>query len=165
MRTFGRDICIKYLAQMLTYNLIFGGWRLSVERRLAYSGRLFRIAFACDREGAYPAEEFFDQLAIGDKAKLGNLFRILGDLGKHNNDQKFGDLGDGLYEFKSFQIRMPFAYAKNDRRLILITHGFRKKKDKAPPAEIARARRILEEDFEASKVFVITDQKQKRKRS
>ena len=85
--------------------------------------------------------------------------------GSTTNDQKFGDLGDGLYEFKSFQIRMPFAYAKNDRRLILITHGFRKKKDKAPPAEIARARRILEEDFEASKVFVITDQKQKRKRS
>jgi len=137
---------------------------LSAERRLAYRGQKFRIAFARDRQGAYPAEEFFDQLPKADQAKLQNLFRILGDLGKHNNDQKFGDLGDGLYEFKSFQIRMPFSYAQNERELVLITHGFKKKKDKTPPPEIARARKILSEDAEASKIFVITDHKTKRKR-
>jgi phage-related protein len=88
----------------------------------------------------------------------------LGDNEKHSNPKKFGDLGDGLYEFKSFQIRMPFAYAKDERGLILITHGFWKKRDKAPPSEIARARRILKEDAETSKIVVITDQKTKRKR-
>jgi phage-related protein len=137
---------------------------LSVERRLAFHGKIFRIAFARDHDGAYPAEEFFDQLAIADKAKMDQLFRILGDHGKHSNPEKFGDLGDGLYEFKSFQIRMPFVYAKNESSLVLITHGFKKKRDKAPPAEIARAKRILEEDAKSSKVFVITDQKTKRKR-
>jgi phage-related protein len=76
----------------------------------------------------------------------------------------FGDLRDGLYEFKSFQIRMPFAYAKNERRLVLISHGFLKKKDKAPPSEIERARRILKEDAQASNVIEITDQNKKRKR-
>lgn len=125
---------------------------------------MFRIAFARDREGAYPAEEFFDQLPIADKVKLDQLFRILGDHGKHSNPEKFGDLGDGLYEFKSFKIRMPFAYAEYERGLILITHGFRKKKDKAPPSEIARARRILKEDAQASNVIDITDQNRKRKR-
>jgi phage-related protein len=125
---------------------------------------MFTIAFARDREGKYPAEEFFDQLSIADKAKMMNLFRILGDLGKHSNDQKFGDLGDGLYEFKSFQIRMPFAYAGNERGLILITHGFPKKRDKAPPSEIVRARRILKEDAQSSNVIEITDQNKKRKR-
>ena len=54
--------------------------------------------------------------------------------------------GDGLYEFKSFQIRMPFAYAKNERGLILVTHGFMKKKDKTPKEEITRAWRIYNED-------------------
>ncbi len=137
---------------------------MSVERRLAFHGKMFRIAFARDRDGAYPAEEFFDQLAIADKAKMDQLFRILGDNEKHSNPKKFGDLGDGLYEFKSFQIRMPFAYAKDERGLILITHGFWKKRDKAPPSEIARARRILKEDAETSKIVVITDQKTKRKR-
>lgn len=144
---------------------------MSVERRLAYRGTMFRIAFARDRDGAYPAMEFFDQLSIADKLKLDQLFRILGDHGKHTNPEKFGDLGDGLYEFKSFKIRLPFAYAGYERGLILITHGFWKKRDKAPPPEIARARRILLEDAEASenakdsKVFVITDQKTKRKRT
>jgi hypothetical protein len=61
---------------------------------------------------------------------------------------------------------MPFAYAENERWMILITHGFWKKRDKAPPPEIARAKRILLEDAKAkaSKVFVITDQNTKRKR-
>jgi phage-related protein len=136
---------------------------LGTERRVAYHGKVFRIAFARDREGAYPAEEFFDQLSKIDKAKLDNLFRILGDHGKHTNHEKFGDLGDGLFEFKSFQIRMPFAYAKNERGLVLITHGFIKKSPKAPKAEVKRARIILEEDAEASKVCVITDQKTKRR--
>jgi len=136
---------------------------LGAERRLVYHGKMFRIAFARDREGACPAEEFFDELPIADKAKLDNLFRIMGDLGKHNNPEKFGDLEDGLYEFKSFKIRMPFAYAEDERGLILITHGFRKKKDKTPPAEIVRARRILQEDAQSSKVLVINDQKAKRR--
>ena len=137
---------------------------MSVERRLAYDGKLFRIAFAHDREGGSPAEEFFDQLPIADKVKLDQRFRILGDLGKHSNPEMFGDLGDGLFEFKSFQIRMPYAYAKSERGLVLITHGFRKKKDKTPPGEIARAKKILSEDAEASKVCVINDQSKKRRR-
>ena len=137
---------------------------MSVERRLAYSGRTFRIAFARDRGGAYPAEEFFDTLTKSDQEKLMYLFSLLCDQGKHSNPQKFGDLGDGLYEFKSFQIRMPFAYAENERGLILITHGFLKKRDKAPPSEIVRARRILKEDAQASNVIEITDQNKKRKR-
>jgi phage-related protein len=136
---------------------------LSTERRVAHLGKMFTIAFARNREGAYPAEEFFDQLSKSDQAKLDSLFRILGDHGKHTNKEKFGDLEDGLFEFKSFQIRMPFAYAKNERRVVLITHGFIKKSPKTPNAEIKRARVILDEDAEASKVFVITDQKTKRK--
>jgi phage-related protein len=137
---------------------------LSAERRVAYAGKMFKIAFARNREGTYPAEDFFDQLPKTDQAKLEQLFRILGDQGKHNNKEKFGDLGDGLFEFKSFQIRMPFVYAKNERGVVLVTHGFIKKSPKAPKFEIQRARTIIEEDTEAFKVFVITDQKTKRKR-
>lgn len=137
---------------------------MSVERRLVYRGTMFRIAFARDRDGVYPAEEFFDQLPKADQAKLVNSFRILGDHGKHSNPEKFGDLGDGLYEFKSFQVRMPYAYAKNEKGLVLISHGFWKQKDKAPPSEIERARRILKEDAQASNVIEITDQNKKRRR-
>lgn len=137
---------------------------MSAERRLAFRGEKFRIAFARDREGAYPAEEFFDQLCKADKAKLLKLFQILGDHGKHSNPEKFGDLEGGLYEFKSFQIRMPFAYAKNEKGLVLISHGFIKKSPKTPITEIKRAWTILSEDSVASKICAINEKNTKRKR-
>jgi phage-related protein len=124
-------------------------------RRIAYKGASFTIAFARERNDACPGCEFFDQLDLSDKAKLMALFRIAGDHGKFHNREKFGDLGGGLFEFKSFQIRMPFAYAQSERSLILITHGFIKKKDKTSKEDIARARRIFEEDQSATQLAVV----------
>jgi len=137
---------------------------LSAERTTVHCGRIFKIAFARERSGNSPAEEFFDGLSTLEQAQLAQLFRILGDSnpGTPKNPEKFGVLDDGLYEFKSFQIRMPFAYAKGERGLVLITHGFKKKKDKAPPEEIARAKRILQEDADRSNVLVITDRRKRR---
>ncbi len=138
---------------------------MNAERRLAYSGRTFKIAFARDHSGVSLAEKFYDGLPPDEKAQMLRLFQILGDetIGVPRNPKKFGVLDHELYEFKSFQIRMPFAYAKGDRGLVLISHGFRKKKDKTPPSEIAKAKKILQEDAEVSKVCIITDH-QKRKR-
>jgi len=124
-------------------------------RSVAYQGEKFGIAFARERNGACPACEFFDQLSQSDKAKMMALFRIAGDHGKFYNPEKFGDLGGGLYEFKSFQIRMPFAYAKSERALILVTHGFIKKTRKTSKEEIARAWRIYEEDQERTKLTLV----------
>lgn len=123
--------------------------------RIAYQGAKFAIAFAIEKSGDCPACEFFDRLALIDKAKLMALFQIAGDHGKFHNPEKFGDLGDGLFEFKSFQIRMPFAYSKNERGLIVITHGFIKKKDKTPKEEITRAWRIYEEDQAQTKLAIV----------
>lgn len=117
-----------------------------MERETAYAGTRFTIAFARDRSGDSPGSTFFQDLGVQDKAKLMNLFRIAGDQGSFHNQEKFGSLGAGLFEFKSFQIRMPFAYAKRQSRLILITHGFIKQKNKTPKAEIDRAWRIYNED-------------------
>lgn len=111
--------------------------------------------FARERSGACPGSEFFDGLSSLDKAKLMALFLIAGDHGKFYNPEKFGDLGEGLYEFKSGQIRMPFAYAKNDRGVIMITHGFIKKKDKTPRNEIARSWRIYNEDQADTKLAIV----------
>lgn len=137
---------------------------MSAERTTVHCGKNFRIAFARERSGESPGEKFFDGLSHLEKAQLAQLFRILGDSnpGAPKNPEKFGVLDDGLYEFKSFQIRMPFAYAKGERGLVLITHGFKKKRDKAPPEQIARAKRILQEDAEASNVLLITDRRKRR---
>jgi hypothetical protein len=116
-----------------------------MKRITAFRGQRFTIAFARLKNGQSPGAEFYDALPIGDKAKLDNLFRLMGDHGRIANPEKFGVLDAGLFEFKSFQIRMPFAYG-NERGLILISHGFYKQKDKTPKEEIARARRNLKED-------------------
>jgi len=85
--------------------------------------------------------------------------RCAGDQGKFCNPEKFGDLGNGLFEFKSFRIRLPFAYAKNERGLILITHGFFKKKDKTPKEEITRAWRIYGEDQARTRLAIVRKSK------
>jgi phage-related protein len=115
-------------------------------RKVAYAGNKFLIAFARDKDGGSPALDFFERLNLVDQAKLMNLFRIAGDRAAFHNPEKFGNLGGGLFEFKSFQIRMPFAYAASQPGLIPITHGFIKKKQKTPRAEIERAWRIYHED-------------------
>lgn len=138
---------------------------MSTNRTIIQCGSFFRIAFARDRSGAYPAEEFLDGCSLVEQAQIRTLFRIICDSeqGAPKNPTKFGRLGDGLFEFKSFQIRMPFAYAEGERGLILVTHGFRKKKRKADPQEIERAKRILEEDAKASKILSFTDIRQRRR--
>jgi phage-related protein len=121
-----------------------------MERVTAYRGLMFTIAFARLKDGRSPGAEFYDALPVGEKAKLNNVFRTIADHGRIANPEKFGTLDKGLYEFKSFQIRMPFAYAR-ERGLILITHGFFKKRDRAPKEEIERAWGILREDQEQRK--------------
>jgi phage-related protein len=115
-----------------------------VERPIAYRGRRFTIAYAVDNNGRSPGKDFFDALPLQDQAKLMHLFRLLGEQGTINNPEKFGNLKGGLYEFKSFQIRMPCRFLPNG--VVLITHGFRKKRDRTPKEEIDRAKRIFEED-------------------
>lgn len=126
-----------------------------MDRVVAYRGERFAIAFARERSGGRPACQFFDALSLPDRAKMMALFQIAADHGEFFNPEKFGDLGGGLYEFKSFQIRMPFAYAVSERRLILVTHGFIKKKHKTPKEEIARARRIYDEDQRRTRLSVV----------
>lgn len=128
-------------------------------RRIVYPGAKFAITFAQEKNGDCPACQFFDGLSQLDQAKL-MAFQIAGDHAKFHNPEKFGHLDDGLYEFKSFQIRMPFAYAKTEQRMILITHGFIKKTNKAPKEEIARAWRIYEEDQNPSGLKVVPKKKQ-----
>ncbi len=125
-----------------------------MDRVIAYEGELYTIAFARLKDGRSPGADFFDELRVGDKAKLNNLFRLLGDHGRITNPEKFRVLDDKhrLYELKSYQIRMPFAYATEERALVIVTHGFWKKTSASTPKkEIRRAIRIFEEDQQLAK--------------
>lgn len=138
---------------------------MSADRPVIYCGSKFKIVFARDSTGSCPAQVFFDACSSQDKARLMHLFRILSEteLGAPKNPEKFGVPDNGLFEFKSFQIRMPFSYARREKGLVLISHGFVKKRDKTSPAEIERAKRILAEDDRASKVLSIAAHNRKKR--
>jgi phage-related protein len=105
---------------------------------------MLTIAYAVDNKGRSPGKEFFDALPAEDQAKLMRLFKLLGDQARIANPEKFGNLKQGFREFKLFQIRMPCRFLPGG--VVLITHGFRKKRDRAPREEIDRAQKIFQED-------------------
>lgn len=125
-------------------------------RPIVYEGARFTVAFARERSGTCPGEEFFTALSTPDQAKLMTLFKMIGDHGIIHNPEKLGNLKEGLFEFKSHQIRMPFAYANPPQRgIIVITHGFIKKSQKTSTDEINRAWRIFNEDQASAKMGIV----------
>lgn len=120
-----------------------------MQRPIAYRGRMFTIAYAVDRNGRSPGKEFFDGLPCEDQAKLMRLFALLAEQGKIANPEKFGNLKGGFREFKSFQVRMPCRFLP--QAIVLVTHGFKKQRDRTPREEIERAQRIFQQDQERSR--------------
>lgn len=120
-----------------------------LERPIAYSGAVFTILFSVCTDRSSPAEKFFDELDGENKAKMLRLFKQMGDQGKIRSPEKFKKIegSDGLFEFKSHQVRMPCYFLPG--RLLVLTHGLIKKGDKLPPAEIRRAERIRRENSAA----------------
>lgn len=84
--------------------------------------------------------DYLNGLSIADRRRV--FKRILGTaiVGPQRNPERYGDLGDGIYEIKSGQHRIPFFYA--GKGIIVLTHGFFKTTQKAPPREISRARQL-----------------------
>ncbi len=116
-----------------------------MDRLVAYAGEKHVIMFARCADLSSPAEEFFDSLSTGEQAKVMKLFEYLGNHGRIKNPEKFKKIeGTEFFEFKSHQIRMPCYFLADHR--VVVTHGFRKKGDRIPPAHLERARRIRNED-------------------
>ena len=111
---------------------------------IAYRGKKFVIEYGICTNGSAPAKEFFDSLSERDQAKLMALFVRMGEEGVIRNEEKFKRIeGAEYFAFKSFQIRMICRFQPSGRLILLC--GFRKKKDRYPPTEIARVMRIFEE--------------------
>lgn len=110
----------------------------------AARGRWGTVEWAIDARGRKPGCEFFERLGESDQAKVLALFRLLADTGQIRNREKFKKVVDGLFEFKSFQLRF-FGDFRPGYRFI-VASGVRKKQHRADPADIRVALRILEEN-------------------
>lgn len=61
------------------------------------------------------------------------------------NTELVKSLEDGIFEFRPFPARILFFYDKG--RVIILTHGFIKKRDRTPRKEIIKAKKIKDEYF------------------
>jgi hypothetical protein len=118
-----------------------------MKRPIARAGPVKTVAYAVRANGTSPGFDFYkNELNDREKAQMLRLFHKIGEQGRIANREKFKyiDGTDGLWEFKNFKIRMPCFFLPG--HLIVITHGFRKYRDRIDPSEIARAQSIRKED-------------------
>ncbi|HEC98661.1 MAG TPA: type II toxin-antitoxin system RelE/ParE family toxin [Nitrospirae bacterium] len=88
--------------------------------------------------------DFIEGLEEPDKKKVIALLKRTADLGLPKNTEKFKSLkGSGLYEFKSYQVRILCFFDRE--KVIILTHGFIKKRDKTPKREITKAEKLMRE--------------------
>ena len=119
-------------------------------------GEWGRVEWATDGNGNTPALSYYLELPDSDQAKINALLKLLADRGFIQNREKFKKLGSKakgkgseLWEIMSFQLRFLGDYGQNRR--FIIAHALRKKSDKLPKSDIAKAVRILQENDQREK--------------
>jgi hypothetical protein len=104
-----------------------------------YQGSYLRIECLVLADGSSPAWEFLQGLDDRERRRLAVLFEMLGDTGRISNREKFKKLegSEEVWEFKSFQIRMPCFFTAG--RVVMLLFGLRKKSDRWKRADVRRA--------------------------
>jgi phage-related protein len=108
-----------------------------------YNGDRFTVEGAISANGECASKVFLDSLGDGERAKIYKIIKRLADFGVIHNREQFKKVEGELWEFKEFQRRILMYYLPNRR--IVLTHGFIKKGDRIPRAEIDRAQKIMHE--------------------
>ena len=110
-----------------------------MHRRPEFEGRRFKIICLEMADGSCPAGEFLDALKASDRRKFDVLFERMGDHGQIFNKEKFKKIEDteGLFEFKSYQLRIPCIFG--EKKTVVLLFGLKKKSNKYKSKEIRRA--------------------------
>lgn len=90
-----------------------------------------------------PFERFFAELSDESKGRLRALLESIANKGAPRNVTKFRHEEDGIFAIKQDQIRVYCFF--DSGRLIVVTHGVLKKRQKANPEDLKRAKRLREE--------------------
>ena len=103
----------------------------------------FHVEFYETEDGRTPTQEFLDSLEPKMSAKMVGLMEILEEKGYSLREPYTGPLEDGIFELRAVQgsniSRALFFFYIEGR--IIITHGFIKKTQKTPRAQIELARK------------------------
>ena len=101
-----------------------------------YSGDKWSIRALADSHRCR-AQEYINDLQPADQDRIESLLERTADHGPPKNEEKFKKLEGKLFEFKSYQDRLPCFF--HGPGVLIVTHGYRKKSNKAPKSEIRRA--------------------------
>jgi phage-related protein len=103
----------------------------------------FHVEFYETEDGKIPVAEFLDSLEDKMNAKMVGLMEILEEKGTMLREPYSSSLEDGIFELRAVQgsniSRALFFFYIEGR--IIITHGFVKKTQKTPRAEIELAKK------------------------
>ncbi len=103
----------------------------------------FQVEFYETKDGRIPVQEFLDSLDPKMNAKMIGLMEILEEKGFSLREPYSAPLEDGIFELRAVQgsniSRALFFFYIEGR--IIITHGFIKKTQKTPRAQIELARK------------------------
>jgi phage-related protein len=104
----------------------------------------FTIEYVILPNGRIPAREFVESLDDKAAARIDAFIERLRTYGNRMEGKFVKKLADHLFELRVKQFdrifRVLFFYQPG--RLVVVTSGFQKKTEQAPPAEIARAERL-----------------------
>lgn len=104
---------------------------------IAYQGSVFTVEWYINNQNKNDAFEYFKKLPPDRQKKALHLFRLLGDVGKLFNEEKFRYEGDQIYVFKPAPDR--FLCFFFDGSKIIVTNAYEKKSSKMPPREKQKA--------------------------
>lgn len=113
---------------------------------IIYEGEGYKLEWYYDTKGKSQALEYFEALSDEQKRKAIHLFKVMGDIGKIQNETKFRSEEDGIYAFKPKPDRFLCFFFKGKK--IIVTNAFKKKQDKLPKQEKLRAL-ACKADYEA----------------
>ena len=120
----------------------------------------FQVEFYDTEDGRTPTQEFLDSLEPKMNAKMVGLMEILEEKGYSLREPYSAPLEDGIFELRAVQgsniSRALFFFYVQGR--IVITHGFIKKTQKTPRAQIELAKKYRA-DFLRRQQAAVTSKK------
>lgn len=120
-------------------------------RRLPFQGT-YRILAACDTRGDCALLDFLDDLGGGlekDGDRMLAVLEKVAQQGPLQNNKVSHKIDGDIWEFIQGRLRVLYFY--DEGRVVVCTHGFVKKTQKAPKGEIATANRVREQYLAAKR--------------
>ena len=102
-----------------------------------YEGAVFTIEWYHSSNGKSQALEYFESLDDRQQDRFLSLVRLMGEVGKIFNTQKFNHEGEGIYAFKPQPDRFLCFFFTGKK--IIVTNAFKKKMQKLPAREKVKA--------------------------